>query len=64
MNATPWYARPSAVPQMSRRGFLWLGAGAATVYLSGCGGGEGIGGGEHTARASAASRAASTPARH
>jgi len=46
MNATPWYARPSAVPQMSRRGFLWLGAGAATVYLSGCGGGEGIGGGE------------------
>jgi multiple sugar transport system substrate-binding protein len=44
---------------MSRRGFLWLGAGAATAYLAGCGGeqqgggttGEGVGGfegGEYT----------------
>ncbi|MGI8985224.1 MAG: ABC transporter substrate-binding protein [Nocardioidaceae bacterium] len=46
MNATPWYSRThAALPPLSRRGFLWLGAGAATAYLAGCGGGEGVGGG-------------------
>ena len=53
MNATPWYSGTSAaLPPLSRRGFLWLGAGAATAYLAGCGGdsvgggadGEGVGG--------------------
>jgi len=34
---------------MSRRGFLWLGAGAATAYLAGCGGGEGLSGGNENA---------------
>lgn len=44
MNAMPWYSRPSALPPLNRRGFLWLGAGAATAYLTGCGGGQGVGG--------------------
>jgi multiple sugar transport system substrate-binding protein len=47
MNATPWYSRqPASLPPLSRRGFLWLGAGAATAYLTGCGGGDSLSGGE------------------